>query len=292
DYLDSVGGESVVAFKDEDVIKVHVHTFDPGKILSEMRKYGEFLTVKIENMNLQHSENSEYFEKPADKPVSEHKKIATVAVATGEGAVKAFEDAGVDAVVSGGQTMNTSINDFLETFEKIDADYIFVYPNNPNIIMAASLASENYDKAKIVVIPTKTVSEGYSAVSMLDTELEPSELEAQQKEVIGGVKTVEVTYAVRDTLLDGVEVKKDDYICISAKRLLSADKDRIAAVKAALEKIEDFSDKQLMTVFTGKGIDDEEYEELCRAAEELNPLIEIFKIDGGQEVYNYIIGIE
>ncbi|MBO4262788.1 MAG: DAK2 domain-containing protein [Clostridia bacterium] len=297
DYLDEVKGESVVAFKDDDVIKVHVHTFDPGKILSEMRKYGEFLTVKIENMNLQHSENIDYFKDMEDEGVkdglnAEQKKYATVVVASGEGICRAFTETGVDKVVSGGQTMNTSIQDFIDAFDSVNAENILVYPNNPNIIMAATLAAENYKKAKVIVIPTKTLAEGYSAISMLDLTSEPDEIISGQKEVINSVETVEVTYSVRDTTIDGIDVKKGDNICISGKKLLSCAKKRTDAVIDALCALEDFKDKQLMTVITGSGVSDAEFEEICQKTEKLNPLMEIFRIDGKQDVYSYIIGLE
>ncbi len=293
DYLDSVGGESVVAFKDDDIIKVHVHTFDPGKILSEIRKYGEFLTVKIENMNLQHSENIEYFEKKGDKPSTEHKKFATVVVASGEGVADAFSQMGVDEVVSGGQTMNTSTQDFLDAFDKVDADNIFVYPNNSNIVMAANLAAQSYDKAKVRVIPTKTIAEGYSAISMLDVENDDFDSSAEnQKEVASFVTTIEVTYSVRDTTIDGFDVRKNDYICISGKKLVACSKSRVDAVKAALDNTADFSDKQLMTVFAGKDSDNSEIEEIKAYAESKNKYIEVCVLIGGQDVYSYIIGLE
>jgi DAK2 domain fusion protein YloV len=146
DYLETIGN-SIVSFKDEVLVKVHVHTFDPGLVLTEMRKYGEIITIKIENMNVQHTENNEIIASSQEEVAEpkEHKKYASVAVANGEGLVRSFKEMGVDEVVTGGQTMNTSTEDFLNAFHKIDAEYILVFPNNGNIVMAAKQAAENYD---------------------------------------------------------------------------------------------------------------------------------------------------
>ena len=298
DFLDFVGGNSVVAFKDDDIIKVHVHTFDPGKVLSEFRKYGEYLTIKIENMNLQHSENEEFFKDMTLDPlkpqeVKERKPYATVVVAAGEGVKDAFLSMGVDEVVSGGQTMNTSTGDFLETFDKLNADNIIVYPNNSNIKMAAGVAAESYKKANVIVMPTRSISEGYSAVTMLDTVNEDrDEMIASQKEVIDNVGTLEVTYSIRKTNVNGIDIDEGDFICIYNGDLVSADKSRYNAIIKALDKIEDFGDKQVVTAFLGKDADGEEFERISEEMKKRNPFIEVGEIDGKQDVYSYIIGIE
>ena len=294
DYLETIGN-SIVSFKDEDLVKVHVHTFDPGLVLTEMRKYGEFITIKIENMNVQHTENNEIIassQEVEEKPL-EHKKYASVAVANGEGLVRSFKEMGVDEVVTGGQTMNTSTEDFLNAFHKIDAEYILVFPNNGNIVMAAKQAAENYDKAKVYVVPTKTIAEGYSAVSMLNYEIDDiDEIVKTEIEVIKNVSTLEVTYSIRDTAMNGIKIKKGDYICIYNGDLIASDKDRVTAVKKSLKKIRDFSDKQVMTILCGQDVKIEECDSIREFAETLNSYIEVYPLKGNQDIYSYIIGIE
>lgn len=294
DYLKTIGN-SIVSFKDEDLVKVHVHTFDPGLVLTEMRKYGEFITIKIENMNVQHTENNEIIassQEVEEMPI-EHKKYASVAVANGEGLVRSFKEMGVDEVVTGGQTMNTSTEDFLNAFNKIDAEYILVFPNNGNIVMAAKQAQENYDKAKVYVIPTKTIAEGYSAVSMLNYEIDDiDEIVKTEIEVVKNVSTLEVTYSIRDTEINGIKIKKGDYICIYNGDLIASDKDRVTAVKKSLKKISDFSDKQVMTILCGQDVKIEECDSIREFAETLNSYIEVYPLKGNQDIYSYIIGIE
>ena len=294
DYLETIGN-SIVSFKDEDLVKVHVHTFDPGLVLTEMRKYGEFITIKIENMNVQHTENNEIIassQEVKEKPL-EHKKYASVAVANGEGLVRSFKEMGVDEVVTGGQTMNTSTEDFLNAFHKIDAEYILVFPNNGNIVMAAKQAAENYDKAKVYVVPTKTIAEGYSAVSMLNYEIDDiDEIVKTEIDVIKNVSTLEVTYSIRDTVINGIKIKKGDYICIYNGNLIASDKDRVTAVKKSLKKISDFSDKQVMTILCGQDVKIEECDSIREFAETLNSYIEVYPLKGNQDIYSYIIGIE
>ena len=294
DYLETIGN-SIVSFKDEDLVKVHVHTFDPGLVLTEMRKYGEFITIKIENMNVQHTENNEIIassQEVQEKPL-EHKKYASVAVANGEGLVRSFKEMGVDEVVTGGQTMNTSTEDFLNAFHKIDAEYILVFPNNGNIVMAAKQAAENYDKAKVYVVPTKTIAEGYSAVSMLNYEIDDiDEIVKTEIEVIKNVSTLEVTYSIRDTAMNGIKIKKGDYICIYNGDLIASDKDRVTAVKKSLKKIRDFSDKQVMTILCGQDVKIEECDSIREFAETQNSYIEVYPLKGNQDIYSYIIGIE
>ena len=289
-FLESIGN-SIVAFKDDDIVKVHVHTFDPGVVLTECRKYGEFLTLKIENMNVSHTESENTL--PTQKEEKVHKEYAVVAVANGSGLVSAFKDMGVDEVVTGGQTMNTSTEDFLKAFENIDADNILVYPNNGNIYMAAKIAAENYDKANVVVIPTKTIAEGYSAISMLDFDgVTIDDILEVEYEAIERVKTLEVTYAVRDAEINGINIKKDEFICLYNHDLISACKSRIEAVKNAFDNISDFSEKEVLTLVYGADVNELEVNEIGAYAKSLNPFIEVYPIKGCQDIYSYIIGLE
>lgn len=289
-FLESIGN-SIVAFKDDDIVKVHVHTFDPGVVLTECRKYGEFLTLKIENMNVSHTESENTL--PTQKEEKVHKEYAVVAVANGSGLVSAFKDMGVDEVVTGGQTMNTSTEDFLKAFENIDADNILVYPNNGNIYMAAKIAAENYDKANVVVIPTKTIAEGYSAISMLDFDgVTIDDILEVEYEAIERVKTLEVTYAVRDAEINGINIKKDEFICLYNHDLISACKSRVEAVKNAFDSIPDFSEKEVLTLVYGADVNELEVNEIGAYAKSLNPFIEVYPIKGCQDIYSYIIGLE
>ena len=289
-FLESIGN-SIVAFKDDDIVKVHVHTFDPGVVLTECRKYGEFLTLKIENMNVSHTESENTL--PTQKEEKVHKEYAVVAVANGSGLVSAFKDMGVDEVVTGGQTMNTSTKDFLKAFENIDADNILVYPNNGNIYMAAKIAAENYDKANVVVIPTKTIAEGYSAISMLDFDgVTIDDILEVEYEAIERVKTLEVTYAVRDAEINGINIKKDEFICLYNHDLISACKSRVEAVKNAFDNISDFSEKEVLTLVYGADVNELEVNEIGAYAKSLNPFIEVYPIKGCQDIYSYIIGLE
>lgn len=289
-FLESIGN-SIVAFKDDDIVKVHVHTFDPGVVLTECRKYGEFLTLKIENMNVSHTESENTL--PTQKEEKVHKEYAVVAVANGSGLVNAFKDMGVDEVVTGGQTMNTSTKDFLKAFENIDADNILVYPNNGNIYMAAKIAAENYDKANVVVIPTKTIAEGYSAISMLDFDgVTIDDILEVEYEAIERVKTLEVTYAVRDAEINGINIKKDEFICLYNHDLISACKSRVEAVKNAFDNISDFSEKEVLTLVYGADVNELEVNEIGAYAKSLNPFIEVYPIKGCQDIYSYIIGLE
>lgn len=289
-FLETIGN-SIVSFKDDDLVKVHVHTFDPGVVLTECRKYGEFITLKIENMNVQHTE-AEDVKNQIILP-KEHKKYATVAVANGSGLVKAFKEMGVDEVVFGGQTMNTSTQDFIEAFDKIDADNILVYPNNRNILMAAKMAADTYDKANVYVIPTHTIAEGYSAISMLNYDSDDiNTILKEEKEVISNVSTLEVTYAIRDTEIHDIFIEKGDYICLYNGSLISSNKNRLVSVKEALKKIKNLENKQVFTILCGKDVPMEECQDIIDYVLNINSFIEAYPVEGKQDIYSYIIGIE
>ena len=287
DYLKTIG-DSIVAFKDEDLFKVHVHTMDPGIVLSEMRKYGEFISVKIENMNVQHSENTEIV-----KPQEEKIKYALVAVANGEGLASTFKELGVNEVISGGQTMNTSTEDFINAFEKINAENILVFPNNSNIRLAAKIAADTYDKANVYVLPALTIAEGFSAISMLNFDSDNIELILEEEvQAIKNVNTLEVTYSIRDTSINDLDIKKQDNICIYNGELIASANDRKDAIYKALNSITDFKDKEVMTIFYGNGVDENEVEQIIEIAKSINNNIECFIINGKQDIYSYIISIE
>ena len=290
DYLDTVG-DSVVAFADGSVLKVHVHTFKPGDVLNHFQQYGEFLKIKIENMTLQHNESTvrNSFRPLRKKP---HKQFAIVAVAAGEGLKNTFAEAGCDEVVDGGQSMNPAVSDFTDAFDSIDADTIFVFPNNGNIIMTANQAAQMYEKADIRVLPTKTIGEGYAALSVFD----PSETDADAlygafKEAAESVVTGMVSRAVRDTEKDGVSVRKDDYIGFKGDTILTAAATPGAAARALAAKM-DAGSCDILILISGSSVEACDAEALSSELSKELRSTEVIHIEGGQPVFDYILILE
>jgi len=287
-FLETIGN-SIVAFKDEDIVKVHVHTFTPGKVIDFCQQFGEYVTFKMENMSVQHSE----LEGIPTEVAKVHKKFAVVAVSSGSGISKAFKDMGCDEIVSGGQTMNPSSEDFIAAFDRLDAENIIVFPNNGNIIMAARQAAENYSKANVVVIPTKSIAACYSALTMLDFSSEDLDTIVSDFEmVIENVTAASVTYSIRDSIIGNVEIKKDDYIAIVNGSIVAANKGKIDIVKDLFAKVEDINYKEVVTLIYGKDVTDEEKAAVVAFINETYPDIEVGEVDGMQDVYSFIISIE
>ena len=289
-YLNAVG-DSVVCFLEGTIVKVHVHTLAPGDVLNHCQQYGEFLTLKIENMTLQHNETiiRNRFEEHLKKP---HKKYAIVSVASGEGIKNTFLSLGADAVVDGSQSMNPSAEDFVKAFEKIDAETIFVFPNNGNIVMTAKQAAELYTAADVRVIPSKTIGEGYSAISMLDTSSGDTDaIIADAMECISGVVTGLVSKAVRDTEKDGVSVKCGDYIGFVGDTIYNDDADRTGAALDLAEKL-DAGKYDVVLLICGADVEQGESEALYKTLCEKYKRTEFIMIDGGQPIFDYIIILE
>ncbi len=290
DYLNSAG-DSVVCFREGSVVKVHVHTKRPGDILNEMQRYGEFLTFKMENMTLQHNENHMQ-EKFAPKTRKPHKEFGMVAVAAGEGIKEAFASLGCDAVVDGGQSMNPSAEDLISAFHEINADTIFVFPNNSNIILTAGQAAQLYTDAEVCVVPTKTIGEGYAAIQMLDTTVgDNAAILEDLQGVIDSVVTGLVSRAVRDTEQDGVQVRKDDYIGFVGDRIYVDSQDRVQAALSLCESA-DASGYDIMLLVSGANVPAEEAQALCDELQKKYRYCEVVLIDGGQPIYDYIIILE
>ena len=284
DYLNKVG-ESVVAFREGTIIKVHVHTFTPGAILNEMQKYGEFLTIKIENMALQHhqstNQNNASFKLPP-------KPYGIVTVASGEGLVNAFREFGADVVIEGGQTMNPSTQDFLDAFAKINAQHILVFPNNKNIKMAADQAAEMYPNADIHVLPSTTIGEGYYGIGYIDRD-NPNvdEVIASVTEMMQSVVTGMVSTAIRDAEGDQVSVHKGDYVGYSGKQMLSDSPNRTEAAMQLCERL-DADNRDVMLVFFGKEVPQNEADNLIQELTSKYKNLEIMLNHGAQPVYDYI----
>ena len=291
DYLTAVGN-SVVCFKDGSIVKAHVHTRTPGEILSHVQTWGEFLTVKIENMTLQHSEadiHDHFDEEEEDDLLTAKKRYAVVTVAAGEGLVQAFRDTGADYVIEGGQTMNPSAQDFIKAFDAVKAETVFVFPNNSNIIMAAQQAAGMYGKSKVLVLPSKTIGAGYVACASLDRSC--PDVEEIVKAAIDNMDTVatcQVSRAIRDASQGGVDVKAGDYIAFERGNILcSAPTAEEAALQAVGKMGIDSHDVAL--VFRGQEASPKEAEALSQALQSAHPRTEIMPSNGGQPVFEYII---
>lgn len=303
DFLESLG-DSIVALKDEDIVKVHVHTKTPGVVLNHCQQYGEYVTLKIENMSVQHSESS--VENTEPQPVEDcncpqcveirekqaRKKFAIVAVASGEGLVEVFKEIGVDYVVEGGQSMNPSAEDFVKGFDSLNAENIIVFPNNSNIVLTAEQAGKYYQNARVYVAPSKSLAQGYSALTMLD--LSSGNIETiinDIKDVISNVTTGLVTYSIRNAEIEGVHINEGDYIGICNGKIVVSKEKKIEAVKGILESA-NATEKEIITIIYGKDVTEEELLEVQNLISENYPNLEVDTINGKQDVYSYVLSIE
>ena len=289
-------GDSLVVVGDDGIIKVHVHTNTPGTVLQEALAYGQLLTIKIENMKLQH-ENKVIKDAQEDKEVSEQaavseepKEFGFIATSMGQGLAKIFKDFGVDHIIEGGQTMNPSTEDFMNAIEKMNAHNIIILPNNSNIIMAANQAKDLSDK-NIIVIPTKNVSQAFAALVNFDADLTIEENEANMVEALSTVKSGQVTYAVRNTVINDVEVKEGNIIGLGEGKLLSAGDNIDEITTNLIESLVD-EDSAIITLFYGEDIKEEQAEALREALEEKFEDIDIELYYGGQPIYYYLVSVE
>lgn len=283
--LESIG-DSIVAVANDSIVKVHIHTFTPEKVLEYARNFGEFINLKIENMSVQHTETKQAVKK-------EKVKYAIVAVASGEGIIDYFYSIGATAVINGGQTSNPSVEDFLKAFDCFEAEHIVLLPNNSNIILTANQVAQIYKDSTVHVIPTKSIVEGYSALSMMN--LWSDSVEELIVDMTSGLSTVVsayVTTATRDTNLGGVEIKKDEFLGIKNKEILLSCVDRFKAVTDLIDSVMQQEEKAVIIVFYGKNVDSSEADRLKEYLEDQYPLVDIGFIDGKQEVYDYIISME
>ena len=279
-------GDSIVCVANGGIVKVHIHTFTPEKVLAYARNFGEFVTLKIENMSVQHSETQTVVKKPK-------MKYAVVTVASGEGMIDYFKSIGATAVINGGQTNNPSVDDFLKAFEEFEAEHIILLPNNSNIILTANQVAQIYKDSDVRVIPTKSVVEGYSAISMMD--LWADSVEDLISDMTSGLENVisaYITTATRDANLNGVEIKKGQYLGLKNKDIILSKEDRYAAVIDLIHEIMSKENKSVIIVFYGKNVGVDEMEELYNYLEEIYPLVDLGFIEGKQDIYDYIISME
>jgi DAK2 domain fusion protein YloV len=295
-------GDSIVAVKDEDIVKVHVHTLKPGDILNIGQKFGEFVHLKIENMTIQHNESQiahaeegpcecgeDHYQPPKRPEI--RKKYAIVVVASGKGLINAFKEMGADFVVNGGQSMNPSTEDFIRGYDTLNAEHILVFPNNSNIILAANQSAKIYSESKIHVVKTKSIAQGFAALTMLDLNGEPDEVIADIMPVIENVTTGLVTYSVRDTELNGLKIKKNDFIGICNNKIVATGKKPLDAVKGLLKEAVTET-KEIITVIYGADVNQKEINELVKYIERNYGHLELDVIEGNQEVYSYILAVE
>ena len=294
-------GNSLVVVHDDDIVKVHVHTLHPGAVLTYGQSFGEFIKIKVENMTEQHTslqekkagENGEA--KPEAKPEEKFEPIndvGLVAVAAGKGVADAFLELGVNEIITGGQTMNPSIVDIVDAIKKANAKTVFVFPNNSNIVMAALQAKDVlHEEVEVIVISTKTIPEGIAAVSQFSPDLSNDDNVKNMKEVLSHIVSGEITYAVKDTKINGVDIKKNNYMAIMKKKIICCETKADKALAKMLKKaITD--DNYLATIFVGENVSDKTLKELKEELPEIYPNIEFDIRRGDQPVYDYLVGIE
>ena len=296
-YLESIG-DSIVVVADDDIVKVHVHTNDPGMAIQKALKYGQLSNMKIDNMRLEHQEKViKMNEKNATESVAPvipdepRKDVGFVTVAAGDGISEIFKSLGVDHVISGGQTMNPSTEDIISAISQVNADTVFVLPNNKNIILAANQAQYLVEDKNVVVIPTKTIAQGITAVINFVPDMDISENESVMCEEITRVKTGEVTYAVRDTQIDDKEIKQGDYMGIGDAGILAVGPQMNDVIYSMVDEMID-EDSELISVYYGEEITEEAAQEICDTISEKYSSCDVELQYGGQPIYYYIISVE
>ena len=288
-FLDSMG-DSLVLVDDDEIIKVHVHTNDPGKVLHEAMDYGSFVTVKIENMRLQHTEKVMSEAEKSPKIAAPDKPFGVVSVCAGDGLADVFMNLGVDGIISGGQTMNPSTQDILEAVNKVPAETVYVLPNNKNIIMAAEQVDALTPK-HVVVIPSKTVPQGITAMLSFNPEGEEAENTEALTEALSTVDTMQITYAARNSDFDGHDIHEGDYLAMYGSGLFGTNKDIKVLLKALAEKVAQ-EDKEYITIYYGEDIQEKHAQKAADLFQEICPNADVNLIRGGQPVYYYLISAE
>ena len=295
-YLESIG-DSIVVVADDDIVKVHVHTNDPGMAIQKALTFGQLSNMKIDNMRLEHQEK---VVKEAEKaaaaaeeaaPMEERKEVGFISVSVGAGMDEIFTGLGVDCMISGGQTMNPSTEDMLNAIDKVNADTIFIFPNNKNIILAANQVQYMVEDKKIVVVPTKTVAQGITAIINYVPDLSVEENEAVMLEEIKKVKTGQVTYAVRDTEIDDKVIHEGDYMGIGDTGILAVGREQEPVTLAMVDEMMD-GDVELISIYYGEEITEEEAQALGDKIQEKYSNCDVEVQFGGQPVYYYIISAE
>lgn len=294
--LERLPGNSIVVVQDEDIVKVHVHTLKPGNALNIAQRYGEFIKLKIENMQEQHNTILESGAPTpvakAEKPVQkEQKEVAVISVAAGDGVKDMFLELHCDHVVSGGQTMNPATEDIVEAIRSVNAKHVIILPNNSNIVMTAQQAAVILeDEIDVIVIPSKTIPQGLSACIMFNPEVSLEENVEEMNEAIVNVKTGQVTFAIKDTNIDGIEIKANQYMALCEKEITACVPSKIEALKVTLDQLVD-DDSEIITLIYGEDVNEEEVKEIETYVEETFEA-ELECVNGKQPVYSFIVGVE
>ncbi|WP_404409545.1 DAK2 domain-containing protein [Jeotgalibacillus malaysiensis] len=285
-------GDSLLVISDDEVAKVHIHTEEPGKALSQGQLYGSLIKMKIENMREQHTEIVGKDHRAAEKQArpAEKQPFAIITVAMGEGVSELFRSIGATGVIEGGQTMNPSTEDIVKAIEESHAERVIILPNNKNIIMAAEQAAEVVEM-EAVVIPTKTVPQGMASILAFNPSADLTENAETMTEALQHVKTGQVTFAVRDTSIDGIAIKKDDHMGIAESKIVTSGSSRFETVKKLLEHMID-DESEIVTVLYGEDPPEEEVSEIEALIEENYPDVEVEIHNGKQPLYSYILSVE
>ena len=303
-YLESIG-DSIVVVADDEIVKVHVHTNDPGQAMQKALMYGQLTTIIIENMRLERDEKvSAMKEKEmqsasvptenvmtTEVPAEEPKEMGFISVSIGEGINEIFRGLGVDYIIEGGQTMNPSTEDMLNAIEHVNAKNIFILPNNKNIILAANQAASLVEDKNVIVVPTKTVPQGITALINYIPDNSPEDNASRMDEEIALVKTGQVTYAVRDTVIDDKEIKQDDYMGIGDKSILSVGTDLEATTLDMISQLVD-EDSAIVTIYYGSDMSEESASSIAEKVEAEYPDVEVEVQFGGQPIYYYLVSVE
>ena len=294
-FLESIG-DSIVCVADDDIVKIHVHTNDPGLAIQKALTFGQLSRMKIDNMREEHEEKlireAEKMEKEKKaKEKAEQKEFGFIAVSIGEGLNEIFRELGVDYIIEGGQTMNPSTDDMLNAIDEVNAKHAFIFPNNKNITLAANQAKSLVKDKEVIVIPTKTVPQGITAIINFVPDMSAEENEEVMLEEIKNVKTGQVTYAVRDTNIDGKEIHTNDIMGIGDEGILSVGTDIEATTLDMLAQIID-EESELVSIYYGADVSEEDAEALTAKVEELYPDVDVDVHSGGQPIYYYVLAVE
>lgn len=296
EFLTSIG-DSLVVVSDDEIVKVHVHTNHPGLAFEKGLEYGSLTSMKVDNMREEHKEkviHEQDRKKAAEQEAAKEepkKPFGFVAVSVGEGLNDIFKDLGVDHIIEGGQTMNPSTEDVLDAISKVNAETVFVFPNNKNIILAANQAAEIEEEKQVIVIPTKTIPQGISALISFDETATAEANQAGMEDAITAVKSGQVTYAVRDTSIDGKEIKTGDYMGIDDVGIQAVGQDITEVVKDLIGAMAD-EDSELLSIYYGSDVEEEKANALVEAVQAAYPDFEVEAHAGGQPIYYYILSLE
>ena len=291
-YLESIG-DSIVCVADDEIVKIHVHTNDPGLAIQKALTFGQLTRMKIDNMREEHEEKliRDAQKVAQEQKAEEQKEYGFIAVSIGEGLNQIFKELGVDYIIEGGQTMNPSTEDMLQAIDAVNAKNVFVFPNNKNITLAANQAKTLVEDKNVIVIPTKTVPQGITAIISFAPDASAEENESVMLEEIKRVKTGQVTYAVRDTRIDDKEIHKDDIMGIGDSGILAVGTDISETTKAMLAEIVD-EDSEIISIYYGEDVSEEDASAFAEEVESLYPSADVDVQFGGQPIYYYVVSVE